>query len=147
MSQHEKKQDKVIPVETIPWTTWLEKQGTRNHNDTAKYLLSLAVGFVNGNATTNCVPIAFVKKGPATQALATRNIKVGELVIPLFFKKHQSMYVAADCTNRHPNAVTASVSWDSVVTEEERLVGIEGNGQHTVVLIVQLEFKLPCRDA
>ena len=147
VSQHETKQPKVVDVETIPWTTWLEKQGKRNITDTAKFLLSLAMGFVNDNATTSVAPIAFVKKGTTLQALATTDIKAGDLVIPLFFKKHQSICVAAECTNRHPNAVTASVSWDSVVTEEEKLVGIEGNGQHTVELIVQPECKLPCRDA
>ena len=57
------------------------------------------------------------------------------------------MCVPADCTTRHPNAVTASVSWDSVVTDQQKLLGIEGNGQHTVELIVQPECKLPCRDA
>ena len=147
-SEHETKQtSKLVVVEPLPWTTWLEKQGMRSNNDFAKHLLWLAMDFVNDNAKTHSVPIALVKKGSATQALATRDIKKGELVIPLFFKKITNMYVPADLTHRHPDAVTVEVSWESVVTEEEKMVGIEEGSKISVGLIVQPEFRLPCKDA
>jgi hypothetical protein len=104
--------------------------------------------YANANAKTHSVPIALVKKGSTTQALATRDIKQGELKIPLFFKKKTNIYVPADLTHRHSDAVTVEVSWESVVTEEEKLAGIEEDSKTVSVgLIVQPEFRLPSKDA
>ena len=53
------------------------------------------------------------------QALANKEIKVGELVVPLFFKKHNSMVMEEEGLTLHPKAVTAMVSWTVAVSEAE----------------------------
>lgn len=145
MSQHEtmfakKKQE----VETIPWVPWAEKQARRNDNNMAKMVVMLAMGMLHDHATTP-KPIALVRKGGAIQALATQSIEAGELVVPLFFKKQNSMFTADDGVTAHPKAVCATVSWAVTPTVEEKDAGIEGEGVKRVAVHVQPELKLPTK--
>ena len=114
LSQHETKVSKnQVVVETIPWSTWAEKQTQRNDSNMVKLMLMLAMGMLHDNATTE-IPIACVRKGPVIQALATRTIEAGELVVPLFFKKQSSMVTAGEGVTVHPKAVCARVSWTAL---------------------------------
>ena len=99
---------KHVAVETIPWSTWAEKQTQRNDREMAKLMLMLAMGMLHDNATTE-IPIACVRKGPVIQALATRTIEAGELVVPLFFKKQSSMVTAGEDVTVHPKAVRTGI--------------------------------------
>ena len=127
LTQHEtvvtKKQ---VAVETIPWSTWAEKQTKRNDNQMAKLMLMLAMGELHDHATTS-MPLALVRKGSVIQALTTRAIEVGELVVPLFFKKQSSMVTAGEGVTVHPKAVCAVVSWAATLSEVEREAGMEGS--------------------
>ena len=89
-SQHETVQVKSTEVEIIPWKTWAEKQATRNDNNMAKLLLACAVDVVRQHTMTmKDIPIELVRKGRVTQAIATQEIQVGGLVVPLFFQDVQ----------------------------------------------------------
>ena len=55
-------------------------------------------------------PISLVRTCGAIQALATRELQAGELVVPLFFKKQSSMVIAGDGASVHPRAVSAAAS-------------------------------------
>ena len=76
---------KSTVVEPIDWRTWAERQTRRDDNSMAKMMLMLAMGFLHEHTTTNRIPIMLVRKGSVIQALATQKIRVGELVVPLFF--------------------------------------------------------------
>ena len=87
LTQHEtvvtKKQ---AAVETIPWSTWAEKQTERDDNHMAKLMLMLAMGQLHDHAAT-ARPLALARKGSVIQALTTRTVEAGELVVPFFLKK------------------------------------------------------------
>ena len=136
---------KQVAVDTIPWITWAEKHTQRNDRDMAKLMLMLAMGMLHDNATTE-IPIACVRKGPVIQALATRTIEAGELVVPLFFKKQSSMVSAGNGVAVHPKAVCAVVSWAVTLSESDREAGMEGGAsQRSESVHVQPELKLPTK--
>ena len=146
LTQHEtvvtKKQ---VAVETIPWSTWAQKQTERNDKHMAKLLLMLAMGELYDHATTS-IPLALVRKGSVIQALTTRAIEVGELVVPLFFKKQSSMVTAGEGVTVHPKAVCAVVSWAAPLSDAEKDAGMEGSsGSVQVSVHVQPELKLPAK--
>ena len=109
----------------------------------AKLMLMLAMGQLHDHATT-ARPLALVRKGSVIQALTTRAIEAGELVVPLFFKKQSSMVIAGEGATVHPKAVCAVVSWATTLSDCERDVGMEGSAVQ-VPVYVQLELKLPTR--
>ena len=49
VSAHETAAVKATTVETIPWSTWAEKQTKRNPNNTAKLLLLMAIDSLHQN--------------------------------------------------------------------------------------------------
>ena len=106
-------------------------------------LLSMAMSTVR-DSCTRAIPIALVKKGSTMQALTTKPVESGELVIPLFFKRQSSMAIAGEPgTTLHPKAVCCSVSWAQTPTDEEIAAGVEGKGEIHVPVHVQPELKLP----
>ena len=117
-SYHETVAVQPKTVEAIPWSTWAKKQTKRNPNSTAKLLFLMAIDSLHQNWSTPC-PIALVRKGNVIQAKATRALRVGELVVPLFVKKPSSVVTEDEGGTLHPKAVAAVVSWT---------VG-EGNGR------------------
>ena len=117
LSQHETTVTKnQVVVDTIPWSTWADKQTQRNDSNLAKLMLMLAMGMLHDHATTP-IPIALVRKGGVIQALTTRTIEAGELVVPLFFKKQSSMVTAGEGQTVHPQAVCAVVYWAAPPSE------------------------------
>ena len=136
---------KQVAVETIPWSTWAEKLTERNYNHRAKLMLMLAMDELHDHATTS-IPLALVRKGSVIQALTTRAIEVGELVVPLFFKKQSSMVTAGEGVTVHPKAVCAVVSWAATLSDCERDAGMEGSAVTVQVLVhVQPELTLPTK--
>ena len=133
---------KQVAVETIPWSTWAEKQTERSDNHMAKLMLMLAMGQLHDHATTSR-PLALVRKGSVIQALATRTVEGEELVVPLFFKKQSSMVIAGEDATVHPKAVCAVVSWAATLSDHERDAGVEVSaGSVQVPVHAQPELKL-----
>ncbi|MDA8583548.1 hypothetical protein N9L68_04925 [bacterium] len=112
----------------------------------AKLMLMLAMCMLHDHATTE-IPSACVRKGSAIQALATRTIEVGELVVPSFVNKPSSMVTAGDGVTVHAKAVCAVVvSWAVTLSESDRGAGMEGGAsQRSESVHVQLELKLPTK--
>jgi len=146
VSSHETVALQTKTVETIPWSTWAEKQTKRIPNNTAKLLLLMGLDGLHQHWTTPC-PIALVRKGSVIQALATKAIRVGELVVPLCLKKPSSVVMEDEGTTLHPKAVAAVVCWS-----ESRTPGVDvpkdaDSGDVDVRLRVQPELKLPTSGA
>ncbi len=133
-------------VETIPWRTWAEKQTKRNPNNTAKLLLLMALDSLHQNWKTPC-PIALVRKGTLIQAMATKALRVGELVVPLFVKKPNSVVTEDEGASLHPKAVAAEVSWTETVSAVVDVENQPASGDMDVRLRVQPELKLPTNGA
>ena len=132
-------------VETIPWSTWSEKQATHNDISMAKMIAMLGVGWMHDNAFTDSTPLALVRKGSEIEAKATRTLEIGELMVPLFFKKQSSMHCVGDSGTVHPNAVCVEVSWTTAASDLETEAGMEGNREVKIPVHVQPELKLPAK--
>ena len=64
----------------------MNAQKRRDDNSMAEMFLSLAMTMVHDNITAP-VPIALVRKGGNIQALTTKALKTGELMIPFVFQE------------------------------------------------------------
>ena len=123
-------------VDAIPWSTWAERETRRNPRNIAKLLLFMAIDSVHQNWSTPC-RIALISKGNGIQALATETLQVGELMVPLFVKKHNSVVTEDEGVTIHPKAVGVVVTWSESATALETSRDVE------VRLKVQPELKLP----
>ena len=147
MSEHETvAKPRIIEVETIPWTTWAEKETKRNPNESAKLFLLQAINSLHENCRTPC-PIALVRKEKTVQALATKPLRVGELVIPLFFKKQSSVVTEDEGATIHPKAVDVVVTWSGSATATADGEHEADSSDVEVRLKVQPELKLPANGA
>ena len=79
--------------------------------------------------------------------MATKALRVGELVVPLFLKKPSSVVTEDEGGTLHPKAVAAVVSWsesaNAVANAEEEVCSSDVE----VRLRVQPELKLPTKGA
>ena len=140
MSSHEKEQQQgPRDVEVIPWSEWLSSEQRAEEIAAAKSVLVAAVAALNSRVRTH--PLTIFRRGQDVVCQATKDVGVGELVIPLSFKKQASMVVkGVDAGFVHPHAACCRVSW--TVTEEKKAAGIE-NDTEEITIMVQPEFKLP----
>ena len=123
------------PVELIPWSTWADTATKRNPNNTAKLLLWMAIDDFHHNWSTPC-PIALVRKGSVIQANATKPLRIGELVVPLFVKKQHSVVTEDEGASVHPKAVDVVVTWSESATAVVNVEDADGNSvkeQNSVV--------------
>ena len=146
-TQHETvTSSKENEVESIPWTTWAEKATQPDSGSTAKMLVSLSVRSVNAHLD-GPIPISLVRKGNAVQALATKGVRVGGFLVPLYFRKDSSMVVhPAVAGSIHPKAVTTEVSWALPISELEKEAGVENGGEERIAVCVPPEVKLPTQN-
>ena len=96
------------------------------------------------------MPLALVLSvsGKSSTVQATTHLKPGELMIPLYYQRHNSLYPAVagggilsrPGVRRHPHAVVGDVKWP--VSEAEKNAGIE---DHHIIFFVHPEFKLPSK--
>ena len=89
--------------------------------------------------TATDMPIALKKVGAYISALATSDIEVGALVIPVFFRRDNSMLTDTDNTGRSHKEVKGSVKWEiepapDATAEKKRTV--------TVTVCIQPEKRL-----
>ena len=111
----------------------------------AKLMLMLAMGMLHDHATTP-IPTACVRKGGVIQALATRIIEAGELVVPLLLKQQSSIVTAGDGVTVFPKAVCAVVSWAVTFGESEKNADMEGDDASPQAPVhVQPELRLPTK--
>ena len=164
ISEHETLRQQIQAVEVIPWSTWAEKETKRNPNNIAKLFLLMAIDSLHENWSTP-YPIALVRKGNVIEAKATKALRVGELVVPLFFKKQNSVVTEEGGGTIHPKAVDVQVIWPEEV--DVKAAELRGDGgdksttppakppQQTAIaethvqvrLKVQPELKLPTSGA
>eukprot|EP00959_Pyramimonas_sp_CCMP1952_P245897 5139457-Pyramimonas_sp.AAC.1 len=88
------------------------------------------------------IPIAMIKSGSAIKAVATTDIPVGHLKVPLWFKKDAPMVMEGQGVFIHPKAARAEVSRVKASTPEEQEVGVESGEDVVVRIHVQPELKL-----
>ena len=137
---------KMVPkhptVETIPWSTWLEKEVELNpihRSTTAKIMFWMNHEFVHRAWNTRC-PIAVIRKAFRVCVLTTETLRSKELVVPLFVKRLASVVAEDAQTCLHPNSVSVVVSWPKKDIEIDK-------DEEEVRLNVQPEVKLPALDA
>ena len=106
----------------------------------------MAIDSLHQNWITPC-PIALVRKGPVIQALATKALRVGELVVPLFLKKQSSVVTEDEGATIHPKAVGVVVTWWTSAIAVVNLEDEAGSKDVDVRLKVQPELKLPTKGA
>ena len=80
LSQHETVVQQQEKVENIPWDQWAVSETKPDKERFAKLLIELAMANMHAH-TWNTIPIALVRKGSAIQALTTKRVEVGELVV------------------------------------------------------------------
>ena len=129
-------------VQTIPWRDWARSACALDDAQIAKQVLALAMA-ANHDHMTCEIPIAMIKSGSVIKAVATTDIPVGHLKVPLWFKKDASMVMEGAGVTIHPKAVWAEVSWVRHITPEETAAGVESGEDVVVRVHVQPELKLP----
>ena len=129
-------------VQTIPWRDWARSACALDDAQIAKQVLALAMA-ANHDHMTCEIPIAMIKSGSVIKAVATTDIPVGHLKVPLWFKKDASMVMEGAGVTIHPKAVCAEVSWVRPMTPEEAEAGVERGDDVVVRVHVQPELKLP----
>jgi len=129
-------------VETIPWREWASTACALDNAQIAKQVLGLAMA-ANHDHVTCDIPIAMVRTGSAIKAVATTDIPIGHLKVPLWFKKDTSMVMEGPGVVIHPKAACAEVSWVKAVTPVEKEAGVESGEEVVVRMHVQPEIKLP----
>ena len=129
-------------VQTIPWRDWARSACALDDAQIAKQVLALAMA-ANHDHMTYDIPIACIKVGTLIKAVATRDIPVGHLKVPLWFKRDASMVMDGPGVTVHPKAVVAEVSWVRPITPELAEAGVESADAVTVKVHVQPEIKLP----
>ena len=96
--------------------------------------------------TWNKIPIALVRKGNAIQALTTSRVEVGELVVPLFFRKQSSMVMENEAVIANSKAVKILAAWALAPSQQEVDCVMEDNSVETHVHVLP-ELKLPKANA
>ena len=129
-------------VDTIPWREWASNVCALDTSQVAKQVLGLAMAANHNHVTCN-IPIAMVRSGSVVKALATTDIPIGHLKVPLWFKKDTSMVMEGSSTTIHPKAVCSEVSWVKALTPLEKDAGVECGEQVVARIHVQPELKLP----
>ena len=117
-------------VETIPWRVWAVTACAVDDAQVAKHVLGLAMA-ANHEHMTRDIPIALTRQGNAIKALATRDIPIGGLKVPLWFRKDASMVMGDGHTAIHPKVVRAEVSRVKPVTPVEKEAGV-GSGHRSL---------------
>ena len=135
-------QGKVNEVRNIPWRVWAEKSCALDEDAVAKNVLELAVASMHQHLQCE-IPISMTSQGNVVKALATQDIPVGGLRVPLWFKKQSSMAMERSTATKHPKAVVAEVSWDLPASTAEIEAGLEGAHKINRKMYVQPELKLP----
>ena len=133
---------KANEVRNIPWRVWAENACAQDEEAVAKLHVHAAMASMHQHLGWDA-PIALTVRGQVIKAVATEDIPIGGLKVPLWFKKPSSMVMDRAGASRHPKAVFAEVSWVLPVTPEEREAGCEGDREFKVKILVVPELKLP----
>lgn len=141
ISTHEEVHRKNVWVEVIPWRLWPATQEKDIKFSNAKSSLIIGASLLRSQAPLP--DIAITRQGNKVVCKATKDLNVGDLVVPLDFKKPGCMVMQGDAsTAHHPHEVDVVVSWP--VTEDEKAKGIEDD-HHSETISVQPDFKLPAK--
>jgi hypothetical protein len=108
----------------------------------AKCLLEMTIRSMHGHVMRPFLPIALARKGKEISAVTTTAVEVGELVVPLFFRRTRSMVMENEPGVRHPKGVTCDVQWRSTPNAVDLSKGLEGKDVKVKVFISP-ELKLP----
>ena len=103
----------LVPDEHIPWDKWVELEACADEaqEKMGKCLLEKTIRSMHGHVMRPFLPIALARKGKEIRALTNKDVEVGELVVPLFSRRPQSMVMENDPSVRHPKGVTCEVEW------------------------------------
>ena len=128
-------------VEVIPWTGWLEGVETDSDLTFVKSLLKTAFFRFSEQFPLDGLPLALIRKDSDLETKATKNIKLGNLRVPLHFRKDSSLILMGRDTGKvSERAVNAIVALPT--TAKERLSGIEGD-ETDQIISVNPELKVP----
>ena len=116
-----------IVTEVIAWERWITSRCQEEQLAVAKSVLGAACRSLNASIPNP--KIAMVRKTNAdtlrskVHIQASVDLDVGHLVIPLQFRKANSLIGPNDTDKIHPHAVEAKVAWP--VSEDDKRAGIE----------------------
>ena len=131
-------------VQTVSWRPWLDAQFLNHDEMYARSVIMSSMLAMHKSASA--MPLALILDGTSTRMRATEQLMPRKLMIPVYFRKHQSLNaaVAVGCSTsgvvRHPHAVECVVKWP--VSEAEKKAGLE-DGEREKIFFVQPEFRLP----
>ena len=85
-----------------------------------------------------------VKKKNQLSAVAEEDLKLGDLIVPLFVRRPTSIVVEAESQGPQPKSICVDIEWQEPnVSEKGEINGIEEPLEHSVVLRVNQEVRLP----
>ena len=137
--------------ERLNFDTWLG-QVSHNTSDLGSVRFSSRAAEAAVNAlqdSINCdFPVCAKREKDAVKVLAMQDLAPGELCIPLFFRKANSVVTEKDVAlgrvPLHPKAVKVTVSWLRKASEKEQAAGMEKpDVQENIQLYIQPELILP----
>ena len=134
----------ITQVQTVSWRPWLDAQFLNHDEMYARSVIMSSMLAMHKSATA--MPLALILDGTSTRIRATEQLMPRKLMIPVYFRKHQSLNaaVAVGCSTsgvvRHAHAVDCVVKWP--VSEAEKEAGLEDD-EREKVFFVQPESRLP----
>ena len=129
----------------IPFKEWLGSNLiTETPNDTAKRLLQQCVYTVTLELRRRVLPVQLLKRNVRLSVVAETDLKAGDLMIPLFFRKSTSIVMEGEWGADHHKSIGLDVEWREC-NSSERLeeTGIAKPITQTVALFVKKEVRLP----
>ena len=133
---------------TFPFKDWMSsKVATETATDTAKRVLLHCIFHVNQHMRRRALPIRMVKKKNCLSVVAEEDLKAGELIIPLFCRRANSIVVEGEYHAGHHTSMGVDVEWEEPnISEHLECTGIEKPHEHQIALWVNSELRLPKTD-
>ena len=134
----------MVPTEDVPWDRWVELETCPDaaQDIMGKNLLEMTIRGMHCHVMKPFLPIALARKGKEMKAVTTQAVGIGDLIVPLFFRRHQSMVMEHEPGVRSPKGVTCNVEWAMTPTALEVSKGLETK-EIALKVFISPELKLP----
>jgi hypothetical protein len=103
---------KTVAIDSLPWAKWVELETPCPDDKLAKLMLETVVRQLHRLFMADPPPIAMMRTGKVIQMRTMEPIAKGKCVIPIFFRKANSMVMDGEQGGVRPrNGVHCSVDW------------------------------------
>ena len=135
----------VLETFEIPWVNWLSSVVTDKvrQRSIAKSIICMCMQWACQKIRAP-ISIKIVRAGKRTKVIATEDLELGELHVPLFFRRDSSVVFPGDADVRtHHEAVHAKVKWEYIPSDYIKDAENGQNEHITVKALILPEAKLP----